>query len=104
LSATFRAPTCAPASSGSCATASSSPGKVSANTYGASPSAAPRSPVRPTTKPSRRSRTARRARPSSTDSGAACLLTVYFDAPSMFITLWFRFDYGTNPLLGTLII
>jgi hypothetical protein len=25
------------------------------------------------------------------------LLTVYFGAPSMFITLWFGFDYGTNP-------
>jgi hypothetical protein len=32
------------------------------------------------------------------------MLTVYFDAPSMFITLWFGFDYGTNPPLGTLII
>jgi hypothetical protein len=32
------------------------------------------------------------------------LLTVYFGAPSMFITLWFEFDYGTNPPLGTLII
>jgi hypothetical protein len=32
------------------------------------------------------------------------LLTVYFGTPSMFITLWFEFDYGTNPLLGTLII
>jgi hypothetical protein len=32
------------------------------------------------------------------------LLTVYFGAPSMFITLWFGFDYGTNPPLGTLII
>jgi hypothetical protein len=32
------------------------------------------------------------------------LLTVYFGTPSMFITLWFRFDYGTNPPLGTLII
>jgi hypothetical protein len=32
------------------------------------------------------------------------LLTVYFGAPSMFISLWFGFDYGTNPLLGTLII
>jgi hypothetical protein len=34
----------------------------------------------------------------------ASLLTVYFGAPSMFITLWFGFDYGTNPPLGTLII
>jgi hypothetical protein len=34
----------------------------------------------------------------------ALLLTVYFGAPSMFITLWFGFDYGTNPPLGTLII
>jgi hypothetical protein len=32
------------------------------------------------------------------------LLTVYFGAPSMFITLWFGFDYGANPPLGTLII
>jgi hypothetical protein len=36
--------------------------------------------------------------------GAGPLLTVYFGAPSMFITLWFGFDYGTNPPLGTLII
>jgi hypothetical protein len=32
------------------------------------------------------------------------VLTVYFGAPSMFIILWFGFDYGTNPPLGTLII
>jgi hypothetical protein len=32
------------------------------------------------------------------------LLTVYFGTPSMFITLWFGFDYGINPPLGTLII
>jgi hypothetical protein len=32
------------------------------------------------------------------------VLMVYFGAPSMFITLWFGFDYGTNPPLGTLII
>jgi hypothetical protein len=32
------------------------------------------------------------------------MLMVYFGAPSMFITLWFGFDYGTNPPLGTLII
>jgi hypothetical protein len=32
------------------------------------------------------------------------LLTVYFGTPSMFNTLWFGFDYGTNPPLGTLII
>jgi hypothetical protein len=32
------------------------------------------------------------------------VLTVYFGTPSMFITLWFGFDYGTNPPLGTLII
>jgi hypothetical protein len=32
------------------------------------------------------------------------MLTVYFSTPSMFITLWFVFDYGTNPPLGTLII
>jgi hypothetical protein len=32
------------------------------------------------------------------------VLTVYFGTPNMFITLWFRFDYGTNPPLGTLII
>jgi hypothetical protein len=35
---------------------------------------------------------------------AGQLLTVYFGAPRMFITLWFGFDYGTNPPLGTLII
>jgi hypothetical protein len=32
------------------------------------------------------------------------VLTVYFGAPSMFITLWIGFDYGTNPPLGILII
>jgi hypothetical protein len=32
------------------------------------------------------------------------MLTVYFGAPSTFITIWFGFDYGTNPPLGTLII
>jgi hypothetical protein len=32
------------------------------------------------------------------------LLTMYFGTPSMFITLWFGFDYGTNLPLGTLII
>jgi hypothetical protein len=32
------------------------------------------------------------------------LLTVYFGTPSMFIILWFGFDYETNPPLGTLII
>jgi hypothetical protein len=32
------------------------------------------------------------------------VLTVYFGTPSMFITLWFGFDYGTNLPLGTLII
>jgi hypothetical protein len=32
------------------------------------------------------------------------MLTVYFGTPSMFITLWFGFDYGTNRPLGTLII
>jgi hypothetical protein len=32
------------------------------------------------------------------------LLTVYFGTSSMFITLRFGFDYGTNPPLGTLII
>jgi hypothetical protein len=31
------------------------------------------------------------------------VLTVYFGTPNMFITLWFGFDYGTNPPLGTLI-
>jgi hypothetical protein len=35
---------------------------------------------------------------------AEFLLTVYFGTPSMFITLWFGFDYGTNQPLGTLII
>jgi hypothetical protein len=29
------------------------------------------------------------------------MLTVYFGAPNMFITLWFGFDYGTNLPLGT---
>jgi hypothetical protein len=32
------------------------------------------------------------------------LLTVYFVTPNIFITLWFGFNYGTNPPLGTLII
>jgi hypothetical protein len=32
------------------------------------------------------------------------MLMVYFGAPSMFITLWSGFDYGTNSPLGTLII
>jgi hypothetical protein len=32
------------------------------------------------------------------------LMMVYFGTPNMFITLWFGFDYGTNPPLGTLII
>jgi hypothetical protein len=32
------------------------------------------------------------------------LMTVYFGTPNMFNTLWFGFDYGTNPPLGTLII
>jgi hypothetical protein len=32
------------------------------------------------------------------------MLMVYFGTPSMFITLWFGFYYGTNPQLGTLII
>jgi hypothetical protein len=35
---------------------------------------------------------------------SSLLLTVYFGAPSMLITLWFGFDYGTNLPLGTLII
>jgi hypothetical protein len=34
----------------------------------------------------------------------ASALTVYFGTPNMFITLWFGFDYGTNPPLSTLII
>jgi hypothetical protein len=29
---------------------------------------------------------------------------VYFGTPNMFITLWFGFDYGTNPPLCTLMI
>jgi hypothetical protein len=29
---------------------------------------------------------------------------VYFGTPNMFIRLWFGFDYGTKPPLGTLII
>jgi hypothetical protein len=37
-------------------------------------------------------------------AGGGHVLTVYFGAPSMFITLWFGFDYGTNPPLGMLII
>jgi hypothetical protein len=32
------------------------------------------------------------------------ILSMYFVTPSMFITLWFGFDYGTNPPLGMLII
>jgi hypothetical protein len=32
------------------------------------------------------------------------MLTVYFGTSNMFISLWFGFDYGTNPPLGTLII
>jgi hypothetical protein len=40
---------------------------------------------------------------SATRPGAS-VLTVYFGAPRMFITLWFGFDYGANPPLGTLII
>jgi hypothetical protein len=44
--------------------------------------------------------------PVANPGGTACwvVLTVYFGTPSMFITLWFGFDYGTNPPLGTLII
>jgi hypothetical protein len=38
------------------------------------------------------------------DEDPRVVLTVYFGTPSMFITLWFGFDYGTNPPLGTLII
>jgi hypothetical protein len=38
------------------------------------------------------------------DLRTEALLTVYFGTPNMFITLWFGFDYGTNPPLGTLII
>jgi hypothetical protein len=37
-------------------------------------------------------------------TGAGLVLTVYFGTHSMLITLWFGFDYGTNPPLGTLII
>jgi hypothetical protein len=29
------------------------------------------------------------------------MLTVYFGTPNMLITLWFGFDYGTNPPLST---
>jgi hypothetical protein len=32
------------------------------------------------------------------------MLTVYFGTPNMFITLWYGFDYGTKPPLGTLMI
>jgi hypothetical protein len=38
------------------------------------------------------------------DARRGTVLTVYFGTPSMFIKLWFGFDYGTNPPLGTLII
>jgi hypothetical protein len=38
------------------------------------------------------------------DCAFAYMLMVCFGSPSMFITLWFGFDYGTNPPLGTLII
>jgi hypothetical protein len=38
------------------------------------------------------------------DGAVVPVLTVYFGTPSMFITLWFGFDYGTNPPLGMLII
>jgi hypothetical protein len=48
--------------------------------------------------------TGNRLDPPSWCGAARTLLTVYFGAPSMFITLWFGFDYGTNPPLGTLII
>jgi hypothetical protein len=44
-----------------------------------------------------------RARRNLTQGGDR-VLTVYFGTPSMFITLWFGFDYVTNPPLGTLII
>jgi hypothetical protein len=30
-------------------------------------------------------------------------MLVYFGAPNIFITLWFGFNYETNPPLGTLI-
>jgi hypothetical protein len=46
----------------------------------------------------------RRSRTVVSYSSSDWLLTVYFGAPSMFITLWFGFDYGTNPPLGALII
>jgi hypothetical protein len=42
--------------------------------------------------------------PRASQKLIAAVLTVYFGTPSMFITLWFGFDYGTNPPLGTLII
>jgi hypothetical protein len=32
------------------------------------------------------------------------MLMVNFGTPNMFVTLWFGFNYGTNPPLGTLII
>jgi hypothetical protein len=38
------------------------------------------------------------------NAGVTYLLTVYFGTPNMFVTLWFGFDYGANPPLGTLII
>jgi hypothetical protein len=73
-SVTSKAPTHAPTSSGSCATASNSRGRACASTSGASPSAAPSFPMQPRTTPSRCSGMARRARPSFTDLGAACLI------------------------------
>jgi hypothetical protein len=39
-----------------------------------------------------------------TTSARSVVLMVYFGTPNMFITLWFRFFYGTNPPLDTLII
>jgi hypothetical protein len=33
--------------------------------------------------------------------GGGGVFTVYFGTLNMFITLWFGFDYGTNPPLGT---
>jgi hypothetical protein len=40
----------------------------------------------------------------SVSFGVSLLLTMYFGTPSMFITLLFGFDYGTNTPVGTLII
>jgi hypothetical protein len=47
---------------------------------------------------------AARCSPDGDSNMGGSVLTVYFGTPNMFITLWFGFDYGTNPPLGTLLI